>query len=380
MPTAANPPEEGRLPELDGIRGLAVLFVIFFHFGRYFPERINWANSLYRGIKGFGWSGVDLFFVLSGFLITGILLRTRRSRNYFSSFYARRSLRILPIYFLAVFLFFDCGLPQTAHAFTQSPFTQLWYWLPLSNWQSAFDPLAYSPIGHFWSLAVEEQFYLLWPLAIFFLPEDALIGLSLAGIAASALLRNLPAFQAIQLASPEFLYRLTPFRLDGLFCGALLALTLDRPRIQTFVRRHALHIFLAALLVLALVTARAGFPRYTTEPMTRFGYTALALAYASMVGSAVVSTGSRSWLMRLYRSRPLTACGKYSYAMYIVQTPISLLVPIEPFLALCGIRNGCAVSVLSVLIGLLLSFLVARLSWSLIEQPCLRLKRRFRAL
>src|SRR5690348_11217200 len=162
------------IPELDGIRGIAILGVIAFHFGLFTIDSHNLLYSVYGSVVGLGWAGVDLFFVLSGCLITRILLDTRNSGHYFRSFYMRRVLRILPLYYFSVFVFFCVVLPVgyavapgsfSSHEWARvAPSESLWYWLHLSNWRSAFGILQTSPLTHFWSLAIEEQFYLVWPV------------------------------------------------------------------------------------------------------------------------------------------------------------------------------------------------------------------------
>src|SRR5947209_10880356 len=146
MPRALVTAEpHSRIPELDGIRGIAILMVLMVHFGS-----APGLPSAVGAVVEFGWAGVDLFFVLSGFLITGILLSTRQHEGYFSTFYRNRTLRIFPIYyaFLLVALVLAPEWKQVA------------YWLYLGHFMNASDqPIKY--MRHFWSLAIEEQFYLL---------------------------------------------------------------------------------------------------------------------------------------------------------------------------------------------------------------------------
>jgi peptidoglycan/LPS O-acetylase OafA/YrhL len=170
-----------------------------------------------------GWSGVDLFFVLSGFLITGILVETRRAGNYFSSFYARRILRIFPLYMLSIFAYFSVALPL-AHYFGHwqdlNNNLQMWYWLQLSNWRSAFGqdvPL----LTHFWSLSIEEQFYFIWPIVVLLVRPSWLVYVCTAMILTPLGLRLAYVNKSFGW---EFLHRLTPFRIDSLAVGCLIAL------------------------------------------------------------------------------------------------------------------------------------------------------------
>ena len=150
-----------RLPCLDGIRAVAAMMVMVFHFVGHHgePRAIVQASVI-------GQTGVDLFFVLSGFLITRILLASRQSEHYFRSFYARRTLRIFPLYFgfLAIYFFL---LPLLFGEPIPPAPTQLWSWFYLENVPQTFVSLRTSGPGHFWSLAVEEHFYLIWPLLVF---------------------------------------------------------------------------------------------------------------------------------------------------------------------------------------------------------------------
>jgi len=150
-----------QVPELDGLRGVAILMVLLFHFGGPPINLCTWLLS-------YGWAGVDLFFVLSGFLITTILLNTKDSPQYFSSFYGRRVLRIFPLYFMALALYFHVEMPWLVshkQATAVSVGDQLWCWFYLLNWHDVTAGIN-GNLSHLWSLSIEEQFYLVWPLAI----------------------------------------------------------------------------------------------------------------------------------------------------------------------------------------------------------------------
>ena len=172
--------EPNHKPELDGIRGIALLAVMLSHGGPLIIRGGILSKILVYSMVP-GWSGVELFFVLSGFLIAGILLKTKSADNYFSSFYARRFLRIFPIYYLAVTVallvaghnsWWNAQLPPLLK-------TRIAYYFYLQNWPIFWKNHVFivgNAFGHFWSLAVEEQFYLICPLIIWLLPENAISG------------------------------------------------------------------------------------------------------------------------------------------------------------------------------------------------------------
>src|SRR5689334_7899911 len=142
---------------------------MFYHYGTGINHQQSLIQHVVWSLSGFGWTGVDLFFVLSGFLITRILLHSREADNYFSSFYARRFLRICPIYYVSLFVLFVIVplILRTESAQMPSLQERLWYFAYFQNWINVFGRMAW-PIflTHYWSLGVEEQFYLIWPLVI----------------------------------------------------------------------------------------------------------------------------------------------------------------------------------------------------------------------
>ena len=177
--THADPDQRNKA--LDGVRGLALLIVVVHNTAWISGTSNHFTFKLYTSAAAAGWAGVQLFFVLSGFLITGILLDTQHAPNYFRRFYVRRTLRIFPLYFLmlAVAVFVVAPL-QRDSSWAQSVHSYQWtYWLYVSNWT---EPFGYSVHGlsHLWSLAVEEQFYLIWPLVVWWLSSRRLYWLAVA--------------------------------------------------------------------------------------------------------------------------------------------------------------------------------------------------------
>src|SRR5260370_16732322 len=190
----------GHLPGLDGIRGLAILLVMAVHFiGDATPR--NFAERLAVKLASYGVLGVDLFFVLSGFLITGLLLDAKNDPHYFRNFYARRILRIFPLYYLVLALLF-LVLPRLialTPALELARERQVWLWTYTANFyiaaKSSWAALTY--VSHFWSLAIEEHFYLLWPLAVFLLSRETLARICLAAIGGAPLLPTPPSPPAL---------------------------------------------------------------------------------------------------------------------------------------------------------------------------------------
>jgi peptidoglycan/LPS O-acetylase OafA/YrhL len=295
-------------------------------------------------------------------------------------------LRILPLYYLCVFALFCVFLPLgpklLPHWFHRQPWTQVgggeavWYWLHLSNWRSGFGVLQISPITHFWSLAIEEQFYLVWPMVVLFLSEARLLKLSVVLIVVSILLRNVPAFQDQLTRYPDFIYRLTPFRLDPLAFGAILALLVRRSAFPSWARRWlpvstALGIGVLASILIAL---RSGLYRH--PPMSRFGFTAVSLICFSAVAYGFVHAGGDTFLARSLRFRPLVSIGTYSYGMYVLHMPVAFFWPsVLTRVHVAGHRIPIAIA--SAIAGAVIAYGMALVSWHLVEHRFLALKDRF---
>ena len=345
----------GRIPELDALRGLAALGVLAFHtMDRYF----FWA-----------WSCVDLFFILSAFLITGILLANRNSPRMLLSFYARRALRIWPVYyvtFLAVVVLWVAGGWLQGRAWTPLPSG---HWLGLvflqyvDRYSSALPPLDYIRyFSHSWSLAVEEQFYLAWPLLFFALkPRLAWLLPACAMAVLGAALARAEGYYSLLLIT----------RVDGLMFGIVLAF-LVRDRKRAFYRASPM--WLPILTAAGLVLLGPYLLSHGTEDLLAVGprcvaeLTGFCLVYAAIIGVAIRWTGAR-WLAPL-RLRPLVHAGKLSFAIYMYQAPIAHVL----FSAVAAHR--LSITAAHVLIWIL-AIVAAQLSFWLIERRTLALKSRF---
>jgi peptidoglycan/LPS O-acetylase OafA/YrhL len=299
---------EKHIDSLDGLRGLAILLVFLYH---YLPRNLH--NPL-SWLASVGWTGVDLFFVLSGFLITGILYDTRGASNFFGAFYARRALRLFPLYFVAV------GIVLSAAALSHASMS--WKAVPFyiygANLMLAFKDgvpnfSPYFSCLHFWSLALEEQFYSLWPLIVFFVfRRRTLMQICGGGILGALLLRIVVTHFK---ASPWIPYTELPMRMDSLLAGGLLALGLRGPRAAVWRSRRILYSFMVGyclILIALFVQARTLF--FTSSEMTSWGYSMTAGVYVCVVALALMPGTVPN---RLGRVPLLRFFGRYSYGLYV---------------------------------------------------------------
>jgi peptidoglycan/LPS O-acetylase OafA/YrhL len=339
-----------RIPSLDGVRGIAIIVVFLYH-----ATQLAGISTL-RLAMGWGWMGVDLFFVLSGYLITGILFDAREDASYYRAFYGKRVLRILPAYafYLAVLMWVQ---------WNQFRGTQGWYVSNLSNVLFWLRGWTVAPRGaeHLWSLAVEEQFYFVWPFVIARCRRPR-TGLYVAlGVAlGSALLRALVVWQDTGNAW-ETAYLLTPLRADGLAWGAFLAM-LQRCRPTRFTVRDAASL-LSFLGAIGLVVVLTSLRKASWQPpfMQLLGYPAIAMLGGGLVGFAVLAPNS------LLGAAPLRIAGKYSYAGYLW----------HPF-ALYAVQRWTQLQGLSLIgAGLVATAIPVLVSWYAVERPALRAKRFF---
>ncbi|MBS0366380.1 MAG: acyltransferase [Proteobacteria bacterium] len=353
------------IPELDGLRAIAVVLVLFSHFA---PTSVPFVWRL----ADVGWVGVELFFVLSGFLITRILLATRASATYYRDFYLRRTLRIFPLYY-AVLALTLVTMQLWNHGESYQALRQwgnpVWFWLYLGNVQMALagsTPMHVLTLAAMWSLNVEEQYYLLFPLLVRVVRVETLVRILLAVLVASPLLRLLLWWL---YPHNEYLdYMLLPCRFDSLAYGALLALWLREPlRLD---RRVAGVAALGALvLVYGLYVTLGHGDR--VSPFTRvLGYSLFPAAFACLLLWVILYRGG--WQTRWLRTRPMRYIGKTSYAIYLLQGPVDATLN-----ALLGRSSWWANDVFRFALICLVTFGCAALSWHFFEHPLLALKDRF---
>ncbi len=372
------------IPAADGLRGIAVLATMLFH--AQFFAGVNgtalWERS-YAMTAGLGWAGVDLFFVLSGFLITGILYESRTQPNYFRVFYLRRTVRIFPLYYAVLFLLFILvpALMRIGHVTPPGDAlgtreNQLFAWLYLVNWDLAVQGFGFvTPlIAHFWSLSVEEQFYLVWPAAVRSFSRNGLMALCGVMVVIAVLVR---IFMFLR-GSPTAAYVLPFARMDGLAIGALIALAARNAEDWAVLGRWAPKVALAAAAAFAGLVVRTGSTAFGNPLIGTVGISLLCLFFGGVL-VMLISAPAEGRAQRVVGSPLLRWFGKYSYCLYVVNQP-AMVIFAKLGLTVIGLQSllhSRALALLGVNVaGIALCALIAFASWHLFEKHWLALKRR----
>lgn len=341
--------------ELDGVRAIAVIMVMLYHFF----QDITTTNEILIIVKKlslFGKTGVSLFFVLSGFLITRILINTKEKSSYFRSFYARRVLRIFPLYyiFLIIYYFiFPLFVGKSFAGFSE----QIWYWIFMQNFALTFDWKSFGPT-HYWSLAVEEHFYLFWPLIIYYstlkrIKWAILILFIISFLTRIILIRN--NFEESQFTFSRF---------DELAIGSLLAvLELENKLVTRHLKKITL-VFLIFLAPLAYISFKNGSYSLFDSSIRHL---ILGIFYGSFI-AIVITAGASSLIKKLLNRNYLRFIGKISYGLYVYHP-------------LCFVIINNYIGSTSIVINFTLSFgfafIISVLSYNLIEKKFLKLKNKF---
>lgn len=367
----------GHIPALDGLRGVAILMVLMLHFFLAEKELKESYPILGPVITKFACSGVwgvELFFVLSGFLITGILVDSRNNPNYFAAFYMRRVLRIFPLYYATLgvlflvlphFLSFDVPAQNMASR-------QGWIWIYLLNapWARGEWGSSLFIIGHFWSLCVEEHFYLLWPLIVRLVTPSKLSQVCIGGIVFGICIRLL--YEGC--GHPSFLRWSSLDKLDGLFVGSFIAISCRNGTQTSTVLRWARISLLAV-----------GIPFLGFLLMPRRTYIGFWMAFVETISVVffgallVFALRPETIFSRILAHSTLRCFGKYSYGIYVIH-----FICLPAFVRLFSLPSLMALS-LGPLVGQIIfyaltissSFLLAYVSWHLMEKRFISVKRYF---
>jgi peptidoglycan/LPS O-acetylase OafA/YrhL len=352
-------------PALDGLRGVAILLVVFLHV-------FDFLNYFF-----FGWLGVDLFFVLSGFLITEILLKTVDKPNFLRNFYMRRILRIFPLFYLTLIICLLLlpqikSIPLNFDYYTKN---QFWLWTYLQNWLYVFkQPHDNKMLLHTWSLAVEEQFYLVWPAIILLIRKPkVLLAISIIALIAVGIARYIIWSFEVQDLAYSSLYTFT--RIDGLCIGCILALLMQIN--PGFLKKYT--------TLIVLLMAAINFIFYFINNQISFslpylafvGYTTFAVLFGILVYEAVM--GESKIIRILFNNSILKFFGKISYGLYVYHWPVYILL-FPVFLNL--LFNKLSLPYLYAKIGsaflvILFAVLISLFSYHFFEKKFLRLKKRY---
>jgi len=365
--------EPKHLPALDGVRGVAILLVVMVHLSAILRD------VGVRRYIGFGWVGVDLFFVLSGFLITRILLDTRTDAGYFRRFYIRRGLRIWPLYY--VYLIVSLLLVRlltvvSAHSpgdfgsgGAPSITTPIWMYLFFVQnlcWASLFS--AKDVMAVTWSLCIEEHFYLAWPVCVRNFSIRALKYGLLALLILSPFMR-LGAMYVLRGAPYstwlETIIRFTPLHLDPIAAGCLLCLLWER---LSSLKWH-FQLFTGAFLF-GLAASVFCMVFNQSKPIYSFCFSALAIMFAGLVGMAL-----NGWLSVVFTNPFLRYLGKISYGLYLIHPYLFLFLQSHHVLTSLGLGDHIQIGEwISAIVAVSVSLLIASLSWKFYESRMLALK------
>ena len=377
----AGSASEPRVLALDGVRGLAIIVVMINNIYPPTHASLPGASGFVWHLSNLGWVGVDLFFVLSGFLITGILSDTKDGPHYLRNFYGRRIVRIFPLFYAALFVIYFVVPPLLHHpadSLAQLHRLKWFEWLYVGNFGYYLVGYPPFPTVHLWSLAVEEQFYFLWPIIVLKVDRQKLVKLCVVLIAASVALSVLWMFT---VGDEKALYLLTPFRAQGLLLGALMALTLRGPggarALARWLRPAAL--ICAGPALALMIWTELSRSRLAAAVVGTAGFPLIVLSLGGLLLAALgAAPGSRTH--RFFTSTTMRFMGRYSYAMYVFHefvlwgansfAPWTVAPP-----EVMGSHVPLGLVVLFGVSGVTIA--LALLSWHLYEKQFLKLKRYF---
>lgn len=375
--TASSEPLQGGsaikyIPALDGLRCLAILLVVWHHAPEVLHLGKEGVDNLFWHLSRGGQAGVDLFFGVSGFLITSILLETKNQKRSFVNFWARRALRIFPLHYLYLVVLVVLSITVQPGLWNASVAVEGAMWLPYflyaGNLAILFHGLVGTPLVILWSLAIEEQFYLVWPLVVSKSVRKELARFCIAGIVLTPLLRYFAQYDNLQIQTAVFF---TLCRVDPIFWGALISIAVRdatwRPRLERIGPWLALPVIASTLGLFYWAGAIHGV---LNLPFVVLGQTLIA---ATVAAAVVLALFGGKLARRVLELSPLVWIGKRCYGIYIWHVILGLGIVVSPigelFLGLPA--------VVGLLAWTLATLVVAQVSWVAFEKPLLKLKRHF---
>lgn len=381
--TAVAVNRSGRIPELDGLRGIAIALVVYYHcFFNNLTAKKGSIASLLLASGRLSWTGVDLFFVLSGFLIGGILLDARDSPNYFKTFYARRAFRILPLYAvdcaltLAGFLVWTMAArPASMNSLFLGTLPWYTYALFLQNfWMVHRDIVWGGVLTVTWSLAVEEQFYLTLPLLIRHVSARSLALLLPATIVLVPIIRTIIFYEYRNGAAADA--GLMPCRADALLLGVLCALVFRNDRAWEWIKMRARLLWWFLLLLISGIMGLTVGNNSNQNSLLfcSVGYTWMALFYTCLLLLAL--SDPKNVLSKLLRLSGLRWLGSIAYGVYLFHVTVLELCQILLRGRIEGISNIKSFSIVVLSIALTLAICAA--SWKYFELPLVKRGHAFR--
>lgn len=359
-----------RICELDGLRGIAILLVLSFHYiNNQLIHAQNFLGHIFCKATSFGWVGVDLFFVLSGFLIGSVLLKTRRSKNFFTTFYIRRVVRIIPNYYLAISLFLViCAIPFFSDNtfLTGNNVLPGWSYYAMAHniFMGRLNNMGNTAMSVTWSIGIEEQFYIIFPFIVYFIKEKWLPALLLMVIVAACFIR-------MQYNSWVPQYVLLSCRMDSIAFGILIACYNHRIDLKAFVNKYLIYFNLVLVLDLAV----CAFLYWRYNDLFAIKHSLFALFFSICLVFAL--TLKDSLYTKILRNKPLVWIGTLSYSLYLFH--YFILGILHHFV---GNKNGLIITngrdIIITIAALFISVLFSWGVFKVLEAPMVKLGKRYR--
>lgn len=361
--------------EIDALRALAVLLVIWFHAAgaaySYISPPDGLMTNIYHNITVIGRTGVDLFFVISGFLITGILMDTAHKANNLKNFYIRRTLRIFPLYYMSLIVIF--ALIYIFYGGVDVEGELLPHIFYFQNWRMDFRHGEYIFLNHYWSLAVEEQFYIVWPLLFLFCFKRSarMVGalcLSLFIIACFC------RYYFLNEGELAVLFMNTFCRIDTLVLGSFAAFILREYKPDMKLVKDISALSLGVLSFVIVMTLLVFAPKHGYDiAIVYHAYVPIALFHVFLV-TYIFSLNKTGHSCRILNSKYILKIGQVSYGIYVFHWPITILLAKQSFVKEMDYMTSHGYLFL---MTLLLSFVCAAISYKFFEKPILKLKDRY---